>query len=179
MKTRIALTISLTCFAVLTAVAQSPTMTDMNTRLRAEEANNSKIMWIMHEITDVHGPRVTGSPGLRDAQDWAVATMKSWGLVNVKLEPWNFNHQGWQNYELQANVLKPFQQPLNVRAVAWTPGTKGMLPTLKPRLARYMPVGVLDVRETPTRTMSDLLMVSRDWPSSCCMVKCMASIRSK
>src|SRR5262249_45133940 len=99
----------------------------MNSRLRVEETNNSKTMWILHEITDVHGPRLTGSPGLRDAQDWAVATMKSWGLVNVKLEPWNFNHQGWQNYELTANVIKPFQQPLSVRAVAWTPGTKGVV----------------------------------------------------
>jgi len=97
----------------------------MNQKLRAEETNNSKIMWLVHEISDVHGPRLTGSPGLRAAQDWVVATMKSWGLAHVKLEPWNFNHQGWQNYELEANVLQPFQQPLNVRAVSWTPGTKG------------------------------------------------------
>jgi hypothetical protein len=106
-------------------LAQSNDLAAMNAKLRAEETNNSKIMWILHEITDVHGPRLTGSPGLRDAQDWAVATMKSWGLVNVKLEPWNFNHPGWQNHELSANVLTPFQQPLNVRAVSWTPGTKG------------------------------------------------------
>ncbi len=115
------------CAVTLTAVAQAPDsdLAAMNTKLRAEETNNSKIMWILHEITDVHGPRLTGSPGLRDAQDWAVATMKSWGLQNVKLEPWNFNHPGWQNFELEANVLTPFQQLLNVRAVSWTPGTKG------------------------------------------------------
>lgn len=115
----------LSAAAVLTVATQAPSVADMNTRLREEETNHSKIMWIMHEITDVHGPRLTGSPGLRDAQNWAVETMKSWGLQNVKLEPWNFNHPGWQNYELEANVLKPFQQPLNVRAVSWTPGTKG------------------------------------------------------
>lgn len=125
MKTRMALTAALASIVVLGLSAQEPSVAEMNRRLRAEETNNSKLMWIMHEISDVHGPRLTGSPGLRAAQDWAVATMKSWGLTNVKLEPWNFNHQGWQNYELQANVLQPFQQPLNVRAVAWTPGTKG------------------------------------------------------
>jgi carboxypeptidase Q len=125
MKTQLALTAALASAVVLGLAAQEPSLADMNTRLRAEETNNSKLMWIMHEISDVHGPRLTGSPGLRVAQDWAVATMKSWGLENVKLEPWNFNHQGWQNYELEANVLKPFQQPLNVRAVSWTPGTKG------------------------------------------------------
>jgi carboxypeptidase Q len=117
------------CALTLTAVAQAPDsdLAAMNTKLRAEETSNSKIMWILHEITDVHGPRLTGSPGLREAQDWAVATMKSWGLSNVKLEPWNFNHPGWQNHELEANVLTPFQQLLNVRAVAWTPGTKGLV----------------------------------------------------
>jgi len=128
MKTRLTLTASLTCAMALIARAQAPTdLAAMNAKLRAEETNNSKIMWILHEISDVHGPRVTGSPGLRDAQDWAVATMKSWGLTNVKLEPWNFNHPGWQNHELEANVLQPFQMLLNVRAVAWTPGTKGMV----------------------------------------------------
>ncbi|HEX5473957.1 MAG TPA: M28 family peptidase [Vicinamibacterales bacterium] len=125
MKTTLALAAGLVSVVTLTLFAQAPSVADMNARLRAEETNHSKIMWIMHEISDVHGPRLTGSPGLRAAQDWAVATMKSWGLSNVKLEPWDFNHQGWQNDELEANVLQPFQQPLDVRAVAWTPGTNG------------------------------------------------------
>src|SRR5215475_12619558 len=128
MKPRLTLTASLTCAMALLAHAQAPgDLAAMNAKLRAEETNNSKIMWILHEITDVHGPRLTGSPGLREAQDFVVATMKSWGLQNVKLEPWNFNHPGWQNHELEANVLTPFQMLLNVRAVAWTPGTKGMV----------------------------------------------------
>jgi hypothetical protein len=126
-KRRVFLTASLSSLIALVGFAQTPSVADMNKRLRDEETNNSKIMWILHEITDVHGPRLTGSPGLRDAQNWAVEAMKSWGLVNVKLEPWNFNHQGWQNSELSANVLQPFQQPLNVRAVSWTPGTKGVV----------------------------------------------------
>jgi hypothetical protein len=53
--------------------------------------------------------------------------MQKWGFTNVHLEAWNFNHPGWQNYDLEANVITPFQQPLNVRAVAWTPGTKGVV----------------------------------------------------
>jgi hypothetical protein len=125
MKRQIFVMAAVACLLGLVGFAQAPDLASMNTRLRAEETSNSKVMWIIHEITDVHGPRLTGSPGLRAAQDWAVATMKSWGLQNVKLEPWNFNHPGWQNHELEANVLEPFQQPLNVRAVSWTPGTKG------------------------------------------------------
>jgi carboxypeptidase Q len=113
------------CLAVLPAVAQAPSLTTVNTQLRAEETKDSQIMWWLHEVTDVYGPRVTGSPGLRAAQDFAVGQLIKWGFSNVHLEAWNFNHPGWQNWELEANTVSPFQQPLNVRAVTWTPGTNG------------------------------------------------------
>src|ERR1043166_7718877 len=77
----------LACAMTLHVSAQAPDLAAMNARLRAEETNKSKIMWILHEITDVQGPRVTGSPGLRDGQNWAVGTMKSGGLSHVKVEP--------------------------------------------------------------------------------------------
>ena len=127
MNRTLALALSTACLVVAPVLAQAPGLSEMNTRLRAEETNNSKAMWIMHEITDVYGPRLTGSPGLRSAQDFVVGTMKSWGLSNVHLEAWTFNHPGWENYDLEANVISPFQQPLDVRAVSWTPGTNGMV----------------------------------------------------
>ena len=118
-------TLAACCLAVSPAIAQAPALSDVNTQLRAQETKDSQVMWWIHEVTDVYGPRVTGSPGLKAAQDFAVKQMEKWGFKNVHLEPWNFNHPGWQNYELTANTVSPFQQPLNVRPVAWTPGTKG------------------------------------------------------
>jgi len=115
------------CLAVLPAQAQAPGLSAVDAQLRAQETRDSQLMWWLHEVTDVYGPRLTGSPGLRAAEDFAVEQMKKWGFSNVHLEAWNFNHPGWQNYELEANTISPFQQPLNVRAVAWTPGTKGMV----------------------------------------------------
>ena len=113
------------CLAVLPAVAQAPALANVNTQLREQETKDSQLMWWLHEVTDVYGPRLTGSPGLRAAQDFAVGQMVKWGFSNVHLEAWNFNHPGWQNWELEANTVSPFQQPLNVRAVSWTPGTNG------------------------------------------------------
>jgi carboxypeptidase Q len=115
------------CLAILPATAQTPGLPDVNTQLRSQETKDSQVMWWIHEVTDVYGPRLTGSPGLRSAQDFAVKQMKAWGFSNVHLEAWNFNHPGWQNLELEANTVTPFQQPLNVRAVAWTPGTNGLV----------------------------------------------------
>jgi hypothetical protein len=125
MKLRLAYTLAAGSVAILTAMAQAPGLSDINAQLRAQETKDSQLMWWLHEVTDVYGPRLTGSPGLRTAQDFAVGQMQKWGFSNVHLEAWNFNHPGWQNWELQANVVSPFQQPLNVRAVAWTPGTNG------------------------------------------------------
>jgi len=122
---RLTYTLAACSLAIFPVLAQAPGLAAINTQLRAEETKDSQVMWWLHEVTDVYGPRLTGSPGLRAAQDFAVGQMEKWGFSNVHLEAWNFNHPGWQNWELQANTISPFQQPLNVRAVAWTPGTNG------------------------------------------------------
>ena len=125
MNVRLAYTFAACSLAILPALAQAPGLASINTQLRAQETKDSQLMWWLHEVTDVYGPRLTGSPGLRAAQDFAVGQMVKWGFSNVHLEAWNFNHPGWQNWDLEANAVSPFQQPLNVRAVSWTPGTNG------------------------------------------------------
>jgi carboxypeptidase Q len=125
MTLRFVHTLAACSLAILPALAQAPGLANINSQLREQETKDSQVMWWLHEVTDVYGPRLTGSPGLRAAQDFAVGQMVKWGFSNVHLEAWNFNHPGWQNYDLEANTVSPFQQPLNVRAVAWTPGTNG------------------------------------------------------
>ena len=51
----------------------------------------------MHYLTDVYGPRLTGSPNLKAAGEWAIKEMASWGFVNGRLEPWDFGRPGWVN----------------------------------------------------------------------------------
>jgi len=120
--------------AVLPVAAQAPGTAEAYAQIRAEETNNSKIMWIIHEVADVYGPRVTGSPNLKAADDWAVKTMASWGLVNTHLEPWTFQPPsaatpvpGWESMELVAEAVAPFHGQLMVKPLAWTPSTKGFV----------------------------------------------------
>ena len=120
--------------AALPMTAQAPALADVYAEIRAEETNNSRIMWIIHEVADVYGPRVTGSPNLKAADDWAVKTMASWGLVNTHLEPWAFQPPsaatpvpGWENMELLAEAVAPFRGQLMVKPLAWTPSTKGVV----------------------------------------------------
>ncbi|MGH9710376.1 MAG: M20/M25/M40 family metallo-hydrolase, partial [Candidatus Acidiferrales bacterium] len=132
--------------AALPLVAQAPALSDMYAQIRAEETNNSKIMWIIHEVADVYGPRVTGTPNLKAADDWAVRTMTSWGLVNAHLEPWTFQPPsaatpvpGWENMELSAEAVAPFHGQLMVEPLAWTPSTHG---TVTAKVVMLLPPGL-------------------------------------
>jgi hypothetical protein len=125
------------CFLLLAAMplpAQAPGLSGMYAQIRAEETNHSKIMWIIHEVADVYGPRVTGTPNLKAADDWALHTMSSWGLTNTHLEPWTFQPPsaatpvpGWENMELSAEAVSPFHGQLMVKPLAWTPSTNGVV----------------------------------------------------
>ena len=98
---------------------------DLLSRIRKEATERSQIMKTMHMLTDVYGPRLTGSPNHKNAADWAVKQMTSWGLANAHLEPWDFNHPGWLNERLTAHLISPVKDPLVCEVLAWTPSTKG------------------------------------------------------
>ena len=93
-------------------------------RIKDEGLQRSKVMEIESYLTDVYGPRLTGSPNMKEAGDWAMKTMKEWGLTNVHEEAWPFG-RGWQNQRFTANALTPRAYPLIAYPKAWTPGTNG------------------------------------------------------
>src|SRR5213596_1430965 len=63
-------------------------------KIKAEGLQHSKVMEIESYLTDIYGPRLTGSPNIKAAADWAQKTMKDWGLMNVHLDTWPFG-RGW------------------------------------------------------------------------------------
>jgi hypothetical protein len=106
-------------------VAQEKIDKDIQWKIRREAEDNSHIMRTMHFLTDVYGPRLTGSPNLKAAQDWIVKETTQWGLKNAHLEPWSFGHPGWVNEKLSVHAIAPFKDSLITEALAWTPGTDG------------------------------------------------------
>jgi carboxypeptidase Q len=107
--------------------AQSRIDPTINDKIRQEETQHSQVMRTLHYLTDVYGPRVTGSPGHKAAAEWAVKTMTGWGMTNGTLEPWEFGYPGWANERLSVHAVAPFKDSLVVEALAWTPGTKGRI----------------------------------------------------
>ena len=87
-------------------------------KIRDEGFNRSKIMEIASWLTDVYGPRLTGSPGAKKAGDWTIQTMKSWGISNPHYEQWpNFGH-GWQVEGFTAQVTAPPRHRTRIPVVA-------------------------------------------------------------
>src|SRR5437762_2157310 len=65
-------------------------------RIKEEGLQRSRIMETTSYLTDVYGPRLTGSPEIKEAADWAQKAMKEWGFANVHVEAFPFG-RGWQN----------------------------------------------------------------------------------
>jgi carboxypeptidase Q len=98
---------------------------DMARKIRQEASARSKILHTVHVLADVYGPRLTGSPNVKAAAEWAVETMKSWGLTNGHLEPFDFGRPGWVNERFAAHIVSPVKDSLVGEVLAWTPDTNG------------------------------------------------------
>jgi carboxypeptidase Q len=93
--------------------------------IRAEGLERSQVEPLAHHLTDVIGPRLTGSPGMNRANEWTAGVFREWGLANVTVEPWGEFGRGWEEVSYAGRILTPYAQPLNARASAWTGSTDG------------------------------------------------------
>ena len=126
-------TATLVALAIAAAPAGRPERIDqdVNAKIRVEADKNSQIMRTMHYLTDVHGPRLTGSPNFKAAAEWAIKQMGDWGFRNGRLEPWDFVNadgsprSGWLNERFSGFIVSPVKDSLVGEVLAWTPSTKG------------------------------------------------------
>lgn len=95
-------------------------------QIRDEGLNRSQAMETLGWLADVYGPRMTGSPGYKEAADWAVKRMTQLGFSNVHLEKWPFG-KGWQLDRFSAQMVAPNVMPLIGTPRAWMRGTDGPL----------------------------------------------------
>ena len=91
-----ALLAGLTVSPALAQMAQERVDLDAVSRIREEGLERSQIEALAHHLTDVIGPRLTGSPGMRRANEWTAEMYREWGLSNVQIEPWGEFGQGWE-----------------------------------------------------------------------------------
>jgi len=100
---------------------------EMVTRIRYEGFRNSKIMDLAGGLMDAIGPRLTGSPNMKKANEWTREQLAALGLSNAHLEPWGPFGRGWENEYVNVRMLSPDVAPIIAYAKAWTPGTDGAI----------------------------------------------------
>jgi hypothetical protein len=105
--------------------AEEPVDWQMVNRLRDEGLNRSQVMETLRHLTDIIGPRLTGSPGMREANEWTRDQLAAWGLANAHLEEWGPFGYGWSFTRTAVHLVEPRQVPLMALPLAWTPGTEG------------------------------------------------------
>ncbi|WP_299681628.1 M20/M25/M40 family metallo-hydrolase [uncultured Dokdonia sp.] len=87
-----------------------------------KEANeNSQLENLAHELTDLIGPRLVGTPQMQQANEWAVATYKDWGIT-ARNEKWG-EWRGWERGITHIDMVYPRVQSLRGTQLAWNPST--------------------------------------------------------
>src|SRR3982751_1368901 len=87
---------------------------DMNAieKIKKEGLQNSKVMDVAFQLTDVAGSRLTNSPGYFRAANWAKNELTKWGLTSAALEPWGDFGKGWELKRSYIAMTEPYYRPL-------------------------------------------------------------------
>lgn len=96
-------------------------------RIKDEGMNRSQVMQTLSYLSDVIGPRLTASPGMKRANNWTRETLEKWGMQNAHLEAWGPFGRGWSLKRFSAQVVDPLNIPLIAYPKAWSPATKGAI----------------------------------------------------
>ena len=100
---------------------------DVIRKIREEGLERSQINELALHLTDVIGPRLTGSTGMKRANEWTAEMFEEWGLTNVTVEPWGEFGRGWESVSYGVRILTPYNRTLNAYPVAWTGSTDGTI----------------------------------------------------
>ncbi len=121
------LTAFLLVLSVTVLAHSEPVDLEMVHRIRQEGLHNSQIRDISFYLTDVIGPRLSGSTGLSNAYTWTSETFEEWGLSNVDVSPWGEFGRGWDNERFYIAMTEPYYQHLIAVPRAWTRGTDSLV----------------------------------------------------
>lgn len=95
-------------------------------RIRDEGFNRSRVFETAIALSDIRGPRLAGSPQFREAAEWAVQELTSWGMTNATLEPWGTRGgRSWSVTRHSVEMTTPRYQRIVAFPRAWSPATPG------------------------------------------------------
>jgi carboxypeptidase Q len=124
-----------------TVATQDPVDLAVIDRIKEEAFARSEVMEHLRNLTDVHGPRLTGSPQFEEAAKWAADRLTSFGLANVHIERWGPFGRSWSIDEYSAELVAPHYMRLAAMPLAWSASTAGVIsgePLITPIDLRFL-----------------------------------------
>jgi hypothetical protein len=100
---------------------QAQNTEEMVARIVDEATENSQLETLAHELLDVVGPRLVGTPQMQNAHDWAVETFNEWG-INAENEQWG-TWRGWERGITHVDLISPRVVSLEAMQLAFSPST--------------------------------------------------------
>jgi hypothetical protein len=155
----------ISCFAIFTLAtalncsAQEKVDLETISKIRYEGFHNSKIMEIATGLMDQIGPRLTGSPNVKKANQWTRDKLTEFGLANSHLEAWEPFGRGWANEYINVRMTSPDIATLIAYSKAWTPGTDG---PVKGQVMRVNIRGPQDLAKYRGKLAGKILLVGDD-----------------
>jgi carboxypeptidase Q len=143
----------------LAAVLRSQEAVDLGLvdRIKQEAFANSQVMDHLRNLTDVHGPRLTGSPQFDNAAKWTTDRLTQLGLANVHIERFPFGRR-WSADQYSVELLAPHYMRLAALPLAWSDSTSGPV-TGEPLLAPFE----LAFARGPKRLAEDFDAYKKQW----------------
>ena len=114
------------CFALTLSAQGSGLDPATIARIRDEATQRSKAYEHVWWLSEVYGPRVTGTPAFTQASEWAMKQFREWGLANVHQERWAFG-QGWSIQNFSAVMTAPQPAVLIGAPRNYSPSTSGTI----------------------------------------------------
>jgi len=97
----------------------------MYQRIREEGVSHSHIMEFASALTDGIGPRLTGSPNLKKANEWTRDQLTAMGCTNAHLEDWGEFGMGWRQLNTWVRMSAPDTAVFIAQALPWSPSSHG------------------------------------------------------
>jgi len=93
-------------------------------KIMAEAKANNELMKNLEYLSDMLGPRLTGSETLTRAGRWAEQKFGEYGAGNVHHEPWILG-RSWSRGTAEGRIVSPAEHRITIASYGWTAGTAG------------------------------------------------------